>query len=207
MQKYYVVLRGYKPGIYRTWREAEAQIRGYPSALYQSFKTEKEALQYFSHLDTAKNTNEEITPLPTIHRTVAYTDGSSKCNKGGYGALIKYADGRPDLELCGRVNDDVVTNNQAELFAVAVVLANTTGAITIVPDSQYVIDCMTVKCSEWKASGWKTRDGKDVPNANYIKYICDQMEGRDVKFIHVKGHSRNPCNDRAHCLADVGRQS
>lgn len=205
--KYYVVLRGYQPGIYRTWKEAEAQIRGYPSALYQSFKTKKEALHYFSQLETARQANEQIAPLPTIHRTVVYTDGSSKSNIGGYGVLIKYADGTPDKEICGRVQDDVVTNNQAELFAVAVALVNTQGPVTIVPDSQYVIDCVTINCHNWKANGWKNRDGKTVPNANYIKFICEQIEGRDVKFIHVKGHSRNPYNDRADYLADLGRQS
>ena len=37
-QKYYVVWKGRKPGIYTSWAEAEAQVKGYAGAEYKSFE-------------------------------------------------------------------------------------------------------------------------------------------------------------------------
>lgn len=45
--KYYVVWKGYAPGIYDTWEEAEIQISGYPDASYRSFKTLEAATEAF----------------------------------------------------------------------------------------------------------------------------------------------------------------
>jgi ribonuclease HI len=36
-QKYYVVWKGRKPGIYNSWAECEAQVKGYAGAEYKSF--------------------------------------------------------------------------------------------------------------------------------------------------------------------------
>jgi ribonuclease HI len=36
-QKYYVVWKGRKPGIYTSWAECEAQVKGYAGAEYKSF--------------------------------------------------------------------------------------------------------------------------------------------------------------------------
>ncbi len=47
-QKYYVVWRGIKPGIYRTWDECKRQIEGFEGAQYKSFKTEEEAKHAYS---------------------------------------------------------------------------------------------------------------------------------------------------------------
>jgi ribonuclease HI len=47
-QKYYVVWRGMRPGIYRSWDECKRQIEGFEGAQYKSFKTEEEANLAFS---------------------------------------------------------------------------------------------------------------------------------------------------------------
>ncbi len=36
-QKYYVVWKGRKPGIYTSWTECEAQVKGFAGAEYKSF--------------------------------------------------------------------------------------------------------------------------------------------------------------------------
>ncbi|MBP7497884.1 MAG: ribonuclease H family protein [Bacteroidales bacterium] len=43
VDKYYVVWEGLKPGIYRTWKECEAQIKGFTNAKYKSFASSQEA--------------------------------------------------------------------------------------------------------------------------------------------------------------------
>jgi ribonuclease HI len=42
-QKYYVVWKGRKPGIFTSWPECEKQVKGFPAAQYKSFDSLKEA--------------------------------------------------------------------------------------------------------------------------------------------------------------------
>ncbi len=42
-KKYYVVWKGIEPGVYTSWKECQAQIKGYAGALYKSFDSEDEA--------------------------------------------------------------------------------------------------------------------------------------------------------------------
>ena len=41
--KFYAVRNGRVPGIYETWPECETQVKGYPGAVYKSFKSRDEA--------------------------------------------------------------------------------------------------------------------------------------------------------------------
>ena len=45
--KYYVVWKGYSPGVYDSWEEAELQISGFPGASFRSFKTQEAAVEAF----------------------------------------------------------------------------------------------------------------------------------------------------------------
>ena len=40
MAKYYGVKQGHNPGIYTTWADCEAQVKGYKGAQYKSFGSE-----------------------------------------------------------------------------------------------------------------------------------------------------------------------
>ena len=42
-QKFYVVWEGVKPGVYTSWSEAEAQVKGYPEAVFKAFGSLEEA--------------------------------------------------------------------------------------------------------------------------------------------------------------------
>lgn len=46
--KFYVVWKGVKPGIYTSWETCKAQISGYGNALYKSFPTREAAEKAFS---------------------------------------------------------------------------------------------------------------------------------------------------------------
>lgn len=46
-QKYYVVWQGNNTGIFNSWAECQLQIKGYPGAVYKSFKTKEEADEAF----------------------------------------------------------------------------------------------------------------------------------------------------------------
>ncbi len=45
--KYYVVWKGFAPGVYDSWEEAEIQVSGFPEASYRSFKTQEAAIEAF----------------------------------------------------------------------------------------------------------------------------------------------------------------
>ena len=45
-KKYYAVKVGLSTGIFETWEECEASVKGYPGALYKSFKSKSEAYEY-----------------------------------------------------------------------------------------------------------------------------------------------------------------
>ena len=46
-EKYYVVWKGYAPGVYDSWEEAELQVSGFPDAQYRSYKSQEDAVQAF----------------------------------------------------------------------------------------------------------------------------------------------------------------
>lgn len=49
-KKYYVVFKGYKPGIYNFWNDVEKQIKGFMGAQYKNFKTKADAEVAFNSL-------------------------------------------------------------------------------------------------------------------------------------------------------------
>jgi ribonuclease HI len=61
-QKFYVVWEGVKPGIYKTWAEANAQVFGVKTAKYKAFETQAEAEKAFkssykNYYDFSKKTD------------------------------------------------------------------------------------------------------------------------------------------------------
>lgn len=47
MAKYYVVWKGFAPGVYESWEEAEIQVSGFPDASYRSFSSLEAAVEAF----------------------------------------------------------------------------------------------------------------------------------------------------------------
>lgn len=44
--KYYAVKEGRIPGVYTTWAQCEAQVKGYPHADYKKFNNEEDARRF-----------------------------------------------------------------------------------------------------------------------------------------------------------------
>jgi len=68
--KWYAVARGRRPGLYRSWSEAEAQVRGYPGGLHRSFLDRAEAEEWLR--------SQGAPEAPAAAEWVVYTDGSLK---------------------------------------------------------------------------------------------------------------------------------
>lgn len=60
-KKYYVVWQGHTPGIYDNWTDCQLQVKGFPGARYQSFKSRAEAEAALS-AGPAASSGEKKTP-------------------------------------------------------------------------------------------------------------------------------------------------
>lgn len=80
--RWYAVARGYRPGLYRTWRQAEAQVQGYSDALLRAFATRGEAEAWLR----AQRGQGKL-PTPDPKGWVIYTDGSLKAESATASAV------------------------------------------------------------------------------------------------------------------------
>jgi ribonuclease HI len=65
-KKYYVVWKGFEPGIYDSWPESKQQIDGFEGALYKSFATKEEAEEAYRSKPSRYITKRESFPEQTI---------------------------------------------------------------------------------------------------------------------------------------------
>ena len=84
--------------------------------------------------------------------------------------------------------------------------------MTIVTDSQYAINCVTVWYINWRNNGWKTAAGKSVENKDIVENILCKIEERGflesrTLFEWIKGHDNDPGNEAADRLAVGGARS
>jgi len=130
--------------------------------------------------------------------TTAATDGSSLGNPGPGGWAWVTEDGR---EGCAGARQS--TNNRMELRAVLELLlaVDSGGPLIVQTDSAYVIGVFTEWLSRWRARGMRTASNRPVENVDLIEQIDRALQGRDVTFEKVPGHSTHVLNNRADALA------
>ena len=78
--KYYAVKLGRQTGIFETWGEAEAQVKGFPNAKFKSFSSFEEAKSYLEDSNQSQSSN--------LVEYEAYVDGSFDKNKNIYGSGV-----------------------------------------------------------------------------------------------------------------------
>jgi ribonuclease HI len=131
-------------------------------------------------------------------RVTVATDGSCLTNPGPGGWAWASLDGRH-----GSGGHAGTTNNLMELRAVYELLGaySADTPLLIQADSMYVINIFTKWLRGWRARGWQTAAKKPVLNREAIELIAERLEGRDIRWEHVKGHSGHPLNERVDTLA------
>lgn len=112
--KFYVVLQGYKPGIYDNWSQCEEQIKGYKSSKFKSFKTYPEALQAFH-----KQTFDEF-QQPTAPTSITKDSISVDVGTHGNPGIMEYRLVETDSgrEIYHSRQYPVGTNNLGEFLAI-----------------------------------------------------------------------------------------
>lgn len=217
MSKFYVVWKGRTPGVYTTWKEAEAQVANFPQAKFKSFPTEKEAYEAFAQPPTtpSKKVVSEKRPVKNsileemdIH---IYCDGGCDPNPGQAGSGVSVYENKELSALYYGLYTPTGTNNSAELNAIHQALAlaheyiKNDKQVQILCDSMYSINCITNWANSWKANSW-TKNGGEIKNLAIIKEAHSLfLEIKDKIIIsHIKAHigfEGNELADRMSMLA------
>ena len=121
-----------------------------------------------------------------------YTDGGCLGNPGPGGWAFAAYDGEILLKsLSG--GEKQTTNNKMELTAVINALQysieNNYREITILTDSQYVKNGITVWITRWKKKNWRTASGDPVKNKEYWEQLDGLNKMLKVTWSWVKGHA------------------
>ncbi|SJZ75908.1 ribonuclease HI [Pilibacter termitis] len=142
---------------------------------------------------------------------VVYTDGGSRntgnvkggsvkaTDKAAWAFLIAIENGKTHYGTGGEYG---ATNNQMEITAVLkslralYKLEMNNENITIVSDSQYVLNSITKWLTGWKKNGWKNASKKEVKNKDLWIQIDNALPHfPNIRFEWTKGHAGNAGNN------------
>ena len=221
-KKFYIVVRGRKPGIYDRWDGAGGaaeQVQGFKQARFKGFTDAASARSWLVEIGAS-----ELVPLlddsaqaaPSNHaaeleagKVVIYTDGAAINNPGpgGYGAVLLALNGRRELSGGFRYT----TNNRMELLACIAALRALKSAqpVVLFSDSRYVVDGITKGWAErWQAHFWLKSDGTPAENIDLWQQLLELHAQHTIEWRWVKGHAGTTENERCDQLAmAAARQS
>ncbi len=137
-----------------------------------------------------------------LKKVEIYTDGACSGNpgNGGYCGILFYK----EKELVVSGGETETTNNRMELTAVIESLKKLKEKceVDLYSDSAYVVNAINNEwLINWKKSGWKTADKKQVANQDLWEQLLKLINEQKVTFIKVKGHSDNENNNRCDKIA------
>ncbi len=118
-QKYYVVWKGVKPGIYNNWTDCRLQTQGYEGAIYKSFDSYGEAVEAmhdtpWQHIGQSGKTLKKNNCKPYITESLA-VDAACSGNPGDMEYRGVYVETGQELFRLGPLKQG--TNNIGEFLA------------------------------------------------------------------------------------------
>lgn len=233
--KYYVVWKGEKTGVFSKWEQVKAYTQGRADAQFMGFMSKAEAEKAFSGTYTKALTQRALTTpktksKPSVASTSTkapsathsmtfdyqiYSDGACSPNPGASGTGMVVYKGSQVLEYWYGLHEANGTNNTAELnglltafrYTKSLLSQDKTLKIEILSDSKYSIDCITKWAKGWKQKGWKRGKGEEIKNLATIQQCYDLYNAiaANIKVSHVKGHANIEGNELADRMAVYAR--
>lgn len=191
-KKFYAVKVGRNTGVFSSWVDCESQVKGFSGAVYKGFATKKEATAFLNGeiADTAMSADE----LPVNY---AFVDGSynHKTGRYGYGGFLvhnseEYVLQGADEDPVAAVSRNVAGEIDGALTAVKKALELNLDELTIFYDYKGI--------EEWALGRWKANKRLTRDYRNFMKRAMKEIK---IHFVHVKGHTGIPGNERADKLA------
>ncbi len=192
---YYAVKEGREIGVYETWGECEAQVKGYSGAVYKKFPTYEEAENFVYNIE--RNVEEKDMSSIKENEAIAYVDGSFDATNKiySYGVILFTTEGKFTYSQKEDDKNLVDMRNVAGEIRGAMVAMKE--AINMNKDVLYLhYDYEGIE--KWAKGEWKTNKYGTQKYKEYYDSIKDILK---VKFIKVKAHSGNKYNEEADKLA------
>lgn len=196
--KYYAIKKGRKPGIYRSWPEAQKEVMGFSGAQYKSFTSEQEAKDF---INPPKQEAVDWTASDTIE---AYVDGSFDKIAGRYSYGVVIVKNNQVVETFYQAGSDP---RYVQSFQIAGEVFGALAAAQWAIEHGYKAinihyDYMGIE--QWATGMWKAN--KPV-SQDYIKGFKKVAENITVHFKKEKAHSGVTYNELADDLAKKALQN
>lgn len=193
--KIYVVKKGRKTGIFRTWDECRAAVDGYSGAKYKGFSSIQEAENYLSMAGKEQNT------LPTEKKLLTYVDGSYDDSVGKYafGCVFILPDGRVYTRYGNGNNEQSLQHRNVTgemlgaMYAVRTAIKNQFSQVEVCYDYQGIEKWVT---GEWRAKTELTQ--------KYTKAMREWGKQICISFTKVTAHTNVEYNELADRMAKAG---
>lgn len=200
-KKYYAVKNGKSgDGIYQSWAECEAQVKGVPGVRYKGFATLEEAQAFLGGPVSPATRKKGEPPGPPPQKegvAIAYVDGSyhAATKEFACGAVLFY--GGETKYFSKKYSDPAMAdmrNVAGEILGAVTVIQYCRGekipALEIHHDYEGV--------AKWAQGLWKA----NKPGTQAYAALCrEAAQELKLTFVKVKGHSGDTYNDLADRLA------
>ena len=192
-EKFYAVKRGLKTGIFLTWEECSACVKGYSGAVYKSFKTRQEALAYLN----GEALENECGNAECEGGVKIYVDGSYHAVTGEFSYGMVVLDGDKVEKYFRKFQDE-------ELASMRNVAGEIKGAEAAM---QYAVDHGLARIAiyhdyegiaRWPLGEWKANKEGTKAYKEFYEQASRQVK---IQFVKVTGHSNDKYNDMADGLA------
>lgn len=198
--KFYAVRKGLVPGVYLSWPECEANVKGFPGAEYKSFRTKEEADGYMAGTAPAADDGKDTRSAAALPRPYAFVDGSynPKTKISGWGGFLVLEDGT-EVELSGSTDKPDMTemrNVAGEIMGCMDAVQEAMGKNLSVLHIYY--DYMGIEC--WATGAWKANKPGTKAYAVFMQNAMKEFH-MDIRFHKVAAHTGIPGNERADRLA------
>ncbi|AET68817.1 putative double-stranded RNA/RNA-DNA hybrid binding protein [Desulfosporosinus orientis DSM 765] len=188
-KNFYAVKKGFKIGLFNTWLECQASVKGYKGAVYKGFEKKTEAVAWLN--------SEEIRSDPSAHLEgidfEVYTDGSYVNGRYSYGYVF-IKDGEIVLESKGVGEDLEAASMRNVAGEIAAVRHAVEKAISIQARIRIYHDYSGIAL--WVTGEWQA---KNKFTQAYAKFMRAHKEVYELK--KVAGHSGDKFNDYVDGLA------